>query len=102
MRSLADTKIGIIGLGYVGLPLAVEFGRHFDTVGLDINPQRVSELKDGIDRSLEVDPAELRSALRLSYTTNPGDLLDCNVYVVTVPTPIDAHKRPDLTPGQGQ
>ncbi|CAL1238965.1 Vi polysaccharide biosynthesis protein VipA/TviB [Candidatus Methylocalor cossyra] len=98
MRSLADTKIGIIGLGYVGLPLAVEFGRHFDTVGLDINPQRVSELKDGIDRSLEVDPAELRSALRLSYTTNPGDLLDCNVYVVTVPTPIDAHKRPDLTP----
>jgi UDP-N-acetyl-D-galactosamine dehydrogenase len=98
MRSLLETKIGIIGLGYVGLPLAVEFGRHFDTVGLDINVQRIAELKDGVDRSLEVDSAELASARRLSYTANPNDLTDCNVYIVTVPTPIDGHKRPDLTP----
>lgn len=98
MRSLSEAKIGIIGLGYVGLPLAVEFGRHFDTVGLDINAQRVAELKKGIDRSLEVDSAELASVLRLSYTTTPEDLADCNVYVVTVPTPIDEHNRPDLTP----
>jgi len=98
MRSLAEAKIGIIGLGYVGLPLAVEFGRHFDTIGLDINAQRVTELKDGLDRSLEVDADELASAKRLSYTANPADLAGCNVYIVTVPTPIDAHKRPDLTP----
>jgi UDP-N-acetyl-D-galactosamine dehydrogenase len=98
MRSLSETKIGIIGLGYVGLPLAVEFGKHFDTVGLDINPQRVAELKDGIDRSLEVETSELAAAARLSCTTEPDDLKDCNVYVVTVPTPIDGHKRPDLTP----
>lgn len=100
MRSLADTKIGIIGLGYVGLPLAVEFGKQFDTVGLDINAQRIAELKDGIDRSLEVDADELASATRLRYTTNPADLSSCHVYIVTVPTPIDEHKRPDLTPLQ--
>lgn len=98
MRSLADTKIGIIGLGYVGLPLAVEFGKQFDTVGFDINAQRIAELKDGVDRSLEVNADELASAARLSYTTNPADLSNCNVYIVTVPTPIDKHKRPDLTP----
>jgi UDP-N-acetyl-D-galactosamine dehydrogenase len=98
MRSLAETKIGIIGLGYVGLPLAVEFGKHFDTVGLDINAQRIAELNDGFDRSLEVDADELASVERLSYTANPTDLSSCNVYIVTVPTPIDEHKRPDLTP----
>jgi len=98
MRSLAETKIGIIGLGYVGLPLAVEFGKHFDAMGLDINVQRIAELKDGFDRSLEVDAGELASATRLRYTANPADLSACNVYIVTVPTPIDAHKRPDLTP----
>jgi len=98
MRSLAETKIGLIGLGYVGLPLAVEFGKHFDTIGLDINAQRIAELKDGFDRSLEVDADELASVKRLSYTANPTDLSSCNVYIVTVPTPIDEHKRPDLTP----
>ncbi|QSA98807.1 Vi polysaccharide biosynthesis UDP-N-acetylglucosamine C-6 dehydrogenase TviB [Methylococcus sp. EFPC2] len=98
MPSLSDTRIGIIGLGYVGLPLAVEFGKHFDTVGLDINVQRIEELKAGVDRSLECSEAELRSAPRLSYTANRDDLKECNVYVVTVPTPIDDHKRPDLTP----
>jgi UDP-N-acetyl-D-galactosamine dehydrogenase len=98
MRTFSEAKIGIVGLGYVGLPLAVEFGRHFDTVGLDINEQRIAELKDGIDRSLEVDSEELGAIPRLSYTTNPRDLADCNVYIVTVPTPIDEHKRPDLSP----
>jgi UDP-N-acetyl-D-galactosamine dehydrogenase len=98
MRSLSETKIGIIGLGYVGLPLAVEFGKRFDTVGLDINAQRVEELKAGIDRSLETETSELEAASRLSYTTRAEDLSDCNVFIVTVPTPIDEHKRPDLTP----
>jgi UDP-N-acetyl-D-galactosamine dehydrogenase len=97
-RSLSDTKIGMIGLGYVGLPLAVEFGKRYPTAGLDIQARRIAELKQGIDRSLEVDAAELAAARRLSYTTDPAELADCNVYVVTVPTPIDDHKRPDLTP----
>jgi UDP-N-acetyl-D-galactosamine dehydrogenase len=98
MRSLSDAKIGVIGLGYVGLPLAVEFGKHLDTVGLDINVQRIEELKAGVDRSLECSPEELQAAPRLSYTANPEDLRACNVYIVTVPTPIDDYKRPDLTP----
>ena len=98
MHSVSTSKIGIIGLGYVGLPLAVEFGKHFDTIGLDINDERVSELKMGIDRSLEVNEIDLRSACRLSFTVHPRDLTACNVYIVTVPTPIDNHKRPDLGP----
>ncbi|MGZ8250182.1 nucleotide sugar dehydrogenase, partial [Methylomagnum sp.] len=73
-------------------------GKHFDTVGLDINAQRIAELKEGLDRSLEVNADELASAGRLGYTADPGDLADRNVYIVTVPTPIDDHKRPDLTP----
>lgn len=98
MPDLNQTKIGMIGLGYVGLPLAVEFGKQFPTVGLDINPARIAELKAGKDSSLEVEPAELAQATHLSYTTNPADLASCNVYIVTVPTPVDEHKRPDLTP----
>ena len=98
MRSPLNSKIGIVGLGYVGLPLAAEFSKHFDTIGLDINIERIEELKAGIDRSLEVTSEELRRAVRLSYTADPLDLADCNVYIVTVPTPIDAYKRPDLTP----
>jgi len=98
MRSLSDTFVGIVGLGYVGLPLAVEFGKRFDTMGLDINVQRIEELKAGIDRSLECDAEELRAAPRLGYTASAEDLRACNVYIVTVPTPIDDYKRPDLTP----
>jgi UDP-N-acetyl-D-galactosamine dehydrogenase len=98
MRSLSESKIGIIGLGYVGLPLAVEFGKHLTTVGLDINVQRIEELQSGIDRSLECSSEELKLAPKLSYTANPADLRDCNIYVVTVPTPIDNYNRPDLTP----
>jgi UDP-N-acetyl-D-galactosamine dehydrogenase len=98
MRALADTKIGIIGLGYVGLPLAVEFGKYFDTVGFDINQARVAELQSGFDRSLECSEEELKSAPRLSYTADPDDIRGCNVYVVSVPTPIDQYKRPDFAP----
>ncbi len=95
---LKDARIGVIGLGYVGLPLAVEFGRKFPTIGLDINKARVQELKEGKDSSLEVDPAELVNIPYLSYTDQPQDIADCNVYVVTVPTPINEHKQPDLSP----
>ncbi len=98
MNALANTKIGMIGLGYVGLPLAVEFGKHIDTVGLDINVQRVTELKAGFDRSLECSNEELKESPRLRFTSDPEDLRSCNVYIITVPTPIDDHKRPDLTP----
>jgi len=90
--------IGIIGLGYVGLPLAVEFGKYFKTIGFDINQARVAELKNGHDSTLETTDEELSEALHLSYTLNPTDLADCNVYIITVPTPIDIHKRPDLLP----
>jgi UDP-N-acetyl-D-glucosamine/UDP-N-acetyl-D-galactosamine dehydrogenase len=93
-----NCRIGVIGLGYVGLPLAVEFGRHYDTTGFDIDPDRIAELKRGRDRTLEVEPRELRSAKRLRFTASLADLGRCQVYVVTVPTPIDEYKRPDLTP----
>jgi len=98
MLSLDKVKIGIVGLGYVGLPLAVEFGRRFETYGLDVNPKRVEELKRGFDRSREVEAEELKRAEALKFTTDPKDLRDCNVFIVTVPTPIDRNKRPDLKP----
>ena len=91
-------KIALIGLGYVGLPLAVEFGKKFETIGFDINEARIQELTEGKDSTLEVEPDELKLATKLSYTTNADDIRDCNIYIVTVPTPIDKHKRPDLTP----
>ncbi len=97
-RSLENTKIGMIGLGYVGLPLAVELGKHFDTIGFDINRKRIEELRAGHDRSLECSAEELRASPRLSYTDQASDLADCTFFIVTVPTPIDQHKRPDLTP----
>jgi UDP-N-acetyl-D-galactosamine dehydrogenase len=96
--SLRNCRIGVIGLGYVGLPLAVEFGRRYDTTGFDLNPARVAELRRGRDRTLEVERKELRAAKRLRYTAQLRDLRRCRVFVVTVPTPIDEHKRPDLTP----
>ena len=96
--SLRNCKVAVVGLGYVGLPLAVEFGKHFHTVGFDIKAARVAELKKGRDSTLEVEPAELRAAKQLSYTTDVKDLRPCKVYIVTVPTPIDGYKRPDLTP----
>ncbi len=96
--SLTDLKIGIIGLGYVGLPLAVEFGKKYQTLGFDINQSRVSQLIAGHDATLEVSDAELKESTSLNYSHNVADLESCNVYIVTVPTPIDEHKQPDLTP----
>jgi UDP-N-acetyl-D-galactosamine dehydrogenase len=98
MSPSAQPRIGIIGLGYVGLPLAVEFGRHFDTVGFDINAQRVAELRGGSDHTLETSPEQLAAAARLRFSDAAADLRDRNVYVVTVPTPIDEAQRPDLRP----
>ena len=97
MKTL-DIKLAIIGLGYVGLPLAVEFGRKRPVVGFDINPARIDELKAGNDSTLEVTAEELRDASGALYTTSIDDLHACNCFIVTVPTPIDEHKRPDLTP----
>ncbi|MRI59331.1 MAG: Vi polysaccharide biosynthesis UDP-N-acetylglucosamine C-6 dehydrogenase TviB, partial [Epsilonproteobacteria bacterium] len=91
-------RLAIIGLGYVGLPLAVEFGKKYETIGFDINATRIEELKRGIDRTLEVSEEELQEATRLSFTASLEDIKDANIYIVTVPTPIDSHKNPDLTP----
>jgi UDP-N-acetyl-D-galactosamine dehydrogenase len=96
--NLADLKLAIIGLGYVGLPLAIEFGKQRSVVGFDIDQARVDELKSGQDHTLEASPEELSGARHLSFTTNPDDLRGCNCFIVTVPTPIDEHKQPDLTP----
>jgi len=101
MFSLESSKIGIVGLGYVGLPLAIEFGKQFPTTGLDIRVNRIEELQAGRDSTLEVTAEELGQASRLEFTYDPADLVDCNVYIVTVPTPIDAYKRPDLTMLEG-
>ncbi|REE01650.1 nucleotide sugar dehydrogenase [Marinoscillum furvescens] len=95
---MQDFKVAIIGLGYVGLPLAVESGKHYLTIGFDINPSRIAELKHYEDRTLEVEPEELKSSENLSFTSNAEELKSCNFFVVTVPTPVDDHKKPDLTP----
>ncbi|MFN7258456.1 MAG: Vi polysaccharide biosynthesis UDP-N-acetylglucosamine C-6 dehydrogenase TviB [Cyclobacteriaceae bacterium] len=91
-------KIGIIGLGYVGLPLAVEFGKIAEVIGFDINEQRIAELTNGIDRTLEVDVEGLKSAKMLTFTSNAQQLQSVNYFIVTVPTPVDVYKNPDLTP----
>ena len=96
--NLRNLEVGIVGLGYVGLPLAVEFGKRFRTVGFDIKTDRVDELRRGVDSTLEVDATELAAAKKLDFTTRLEDLRACRVFIVTVPTPIDDYKRPDLTP----
>ncbi|WP_419224963.1 Vi polysaccharide biosynthesis UDP-N-acetylglucosamine C-6 dehydrogenase TviB [Acinetobacter sp. A2] len=98
MLQLSDLKIAIIGLGYVGLPLAVEFGKQLPVVGFDIQQKRIQELQSGQDHTLEVSPEELKQSTHLTYTANLEDLKDCNFFIVTVPTPIDEYKQPDLTP----
>ncbi len=98
MITLESTKLAIVGLGYVGLPLAVEFGKKMSVVGFDINQPRVAELKSGTDSTLEVSNDELKEAVNLQFTSNANELKNCNVYIVTVPTPIDKSKNPDLTP----
>ena len=94
-------RIAIIGLGYVGLPLAVEFGKTLDVLGYDIDAARVAELQGGHDRTLELDATELATASGLRYSADPAELAQCNVFIVTVPTPIDAHEQPDLEPLRG-
>ena len=96
--TLPSTKIAVVGLGYVGLPLAVEFGRQFDTTGFDISGERVDELRAGRDHTQETPPEELAAASQLRFTTDIGDLAGCNVFIVTVPTPVDEANRPDMRP----
>jgi UDP-N-acetyl-D-galactosamine dehydrogenase len=96
--NLKDIKLAIIGLGYVGLPLAVEFGKKRFVIGFDINQKRINELKEGRDHTLETEPEELQAAQHLGFSTELADLSQCNCYIVTVPTPIDQHNQPDLTP----
>ena len=98
LTQLNNIKLAVIGLGYVGLPLAVEFGKQRSVVGFDINAKRVAELQTGQDHTLEVEPEELACAQHLCFSTSLDDLRNCNVFIVTVPTPIDEHKQPDLTP----
>src|ERR1019366_8189998 len=98
MFNLHKCHVEIVGLGYVGLPLAVEFGKHFDTVGFDTKPERIRELKAGRDSTRETTRQKLRSASLLKFTTRLQDLKPCGVMVVTVRTPIDKFKRPELTP----
>ncbi|MFS2035081.1 Vi polysaccharide biosynthesis UDP-N-acetylglucosamine C-6 dehydrogenase TviB [Polaromonas sp. CT11-55] len=98
MNDNSKLKLAIVGLGYVGLPLAVEFGKKRSVVGFDINVRRIAELQSGKDHTLETEPEELRDAKLLTFSSNPEELRKCNVFIVTVPTPIDEHKRPDLTP----
>src|SRR6185312_9814136 len=90
-------RVAVIGLGYVGLPLAVGFGRKLPTLGFDINKKRVAELREFKDHTLETSPEELKATTNLRVSSEPVDLRECNVFIVTVPTPIDSAKRPDLT-----
>jgi UDP-N-acetyl-D-glucosamine/UDP-N-acetyl-D-galactosamine dehydrogenase len=98
MQLKTNPVIGVIGLGYVGLPLAVEFGKKYQTIGFDINVNRVEQLKSGVDSTLEVDAEELASSAQLTFSCDVEQLKSVDVYIVTVPTPVDRHKRPDLSP----
>lgn len=98
MNSMEDTRLAVIGLGYVGLPLAVAFGRKMTTIGYDINAERIGELRSGVDRTLEVSDKDLAATPDLGYTDKLQDIADCNVYIITVPTPIDTARRPDFDP----
>jgi UDP-N-acetyl-D-galactosamine dehydrogenase len=99
--SLTKTKIAVIGQGYVGLPLAVEFGKLYTTVGFDINTTRIEQLSQGIDITQEMTAEQLQNSAQLKFSSALNDIADANVYIVTVPTPIDAHKKPDLSPLKG-
>ncbi len=95
---LEDIKLAIVGLGYVGLPLAVEFGKKRDALGFDINQKRIAELQSGVDHTLEVSSEELKEASHLRFSADSQELGKSNTFIVTVPTPIDDYKQPDLTP----
>ena len=99
--NLEKVKIAVIGQGYVGLPLAIEFGKNHPTVGFDINKARIAELKKGVDHTNEATPAQLTSAKQLTFSANINDIKECNIYIVTVPTPIDEFKNPDLNQLRG-
>ena len=92
---MTDKKIAIMGLGYVGLPLAIEFGKVFKTVGFDTNKSRIKELLEGKDSTLEVSSKELQESPMLSYTIDAEDIKSCNIFIITVPTPIDKYNHPD-------
>ena len=96
--SINNKKIAVVGLGYVGLPLAIEFSKVRNVVGFDINSSRVNELRQGRDSTLEIEPKSIANAANLHYSDNIADLEDCNVFIVTVPTPVDNNNQPDLTP----
>lgn len=98
VRDLDDVKLAVVGLGYVGLPLAAEFAKVRSVVGFDVNEARIAELRSGHDRTLELSPSELAEAKHVHYSSDAESLANCNTFIVTVPTPIDRHKRPDLTP----
>ena len=100
MLDINHSRIAIIGLGYVGLPLAVEFGKHLPTIGYDISGERIEALRTGRDDTLELAEEEISSAELLSFSADAKDISDCNIYIVTVPTPIDKHHQPDLRPLQ--
>ena len=93
-----DSKIAIIGLGYVGLPLSIEFGKAFKTIGFDTKNSRVAELKRGYDSSLEVTAEDFQNSSMLSFTNDVNDIANCNIFIITVPTPIDEYKKPNLIP----
>ena len=98
LPNLSNLKLAVLGLGYVGLPLAVEFGKIRTVIGFDINHKRIAQLKEGCDLTQETEPEELQGATHLTFSTNSDDISACNCYIVTVPTPIDRYKRPDLGP----
>lgn len=100
MHSIKTPRIAIIGLGYVGLPLAIEFSKVFPCIGFDINPDRISSLQSGYDSTLEINQEALKAASQLTLSHNRDDLNACNIYIVTVPTPIDGSKQPDLKIGR--
>lgn len=98
IKDLSDVKLCVVGLGYVGLPLAVEFGKKFPTIGFDISTVRIDDLRKGIDKTLEIDPLELSKSSNLSFCADPNGLKSANVFIITVPTPIDCNRKPDLGP----
>ena len=93
-----NTKIAVIGMGYVGLPLAIEFGKKFKTIGFDINNTRIQDLLIGINTTKEITSDQFESSKHLSFSISRDDLVTCNIFIITVPTPIDEHNKPDLTP----
>ena len=95
---MSQKKIGLIGLGYVGLPLAIEFGKSREVIGFDINEKRISELQKNIDTTLEISADEFQDSKFLNFTSDKNDLRDCKIFIITVPTPIDNYKRPNLNP----